>query len=308
MNPGRSCARCWWPSCRSNNRTTEVPDEACGGDETCFATRGAAGPLPYRAGHRSTAAKTPARQAQRGRPSGRCAASGRGRMRSRGASGGGTLCSGPPQLPQFSCGAVSTRSQWPRAGHPGFKHCTVQPDNVCIVSPRCQQGGTAERRASAAEILPAPLLENAPKNWRDCAPTALGVSIEIDTISGGTLPAGENPVWSACRRDADRSRCWLDPRCVQPGKCNGERFNTECAEGTEALRSLSGLGRCATASSRPLNCPESFMRRGSSALFASRTAVAGRFLGTRGFSPGVTGVCSHGAFAPDARCGCARNF
>src|ERR1700690_1972750 len=26
----------------------------------------------------------------------------------------------------------STRSQWPRAGHSGFKHCTVQPGRYCI--------------------------------------------------------------------------------------------------------------------------------------------------------------------------------
>jgi len=46
--------------------------------------------------------------------------------------GGGTFCSGAPQLAQQSWGRSWTRSQWPRAGQPGFKHCTVEPGRYCI--------------------------------------------------------------------------------------------------------------------------------------------------------------------------------
>ncbi len=56
----------------------------------------------------------------------------RGRIRKRGARGGGTLCSGAPQLLQRSERTASTRSQCPRAGHSVLRHCTVQPGKYCM--------------------------------------------------------------------------------------------------------------------------------------------------------------------------------
>jgi hypothetical protein len=82
------------------------------------------GPLPF--------ARNSKTQRGRGRNPGRYPTSGRGRMRKRGASGGGTLCRGAPQLLHISCGVSCTRNQWPRAAHSGFKHCTVQPGRYCI--------------------------------------------------------------------------------------------------------------------------------------------------------------------------------
>gem|GEM_PF-2803006 len=70
-----------------------------------------------------------------GRSLGRYALNGRGLIRNRGASGGGTLCRGAPQLLQLSCCVPSTRNQCPRAGHSGLKHCTVQPGRYCIALP-----------------------------------------------------------------------------------------------------------------------------------------------------------------------------
>jgi len=58
---------------------------------------------------------------------------GRARIRYRGGSGGGTLCSGAPQWLQHSWGASCRRNQRPRAVHSGFKHCTVPPAKVSIV-------------------------------------------------------------------------------------------------------------------------------------------------------------------------------
>jgi len=43
------------------------------------------------------------------------------------------LCSDDPQLLHNSCRSPSTRSQWPRAGQSGFRHCTVHPGKYCIV-------------------------------------------------------------------------------------------------------------------------------------------------------------------------------
>jgi hypothetical protein len=51
----------------------------------------------------------------------------------RGASGGGTLCSGELQLLQNSPPESPARSQWPRAAHSGLMHCTVQPGKYCTV-------------------------------------------------------------------------------------------------------------------------------------------------------------------------------
>ena len=63
----------------------------------------------------------------------------RGRMRKRGASGGGTLRRKSPQQgqwPSLPRGVVkSARSQWPRASHCGLMHCTVKPGMYCIYSP-----------------------------------------------------------------------------------------------------------------------------------------------------------------------------
>lgn len=56
-------------------------------------------------------------------------------MRSRGPKGGGTRCSGTPQLLQRSEWAWSTRNQWPRASHSGLMHCTVQPGRYCTPPP-----------------------------------------------------------------------------------------------------------------------------------------------------------------------------
>ncbi len=58
----------------------------------------------------------------------------------RGASGGGTLCSGALQLLQNSPPESPARSQWPRAAHSGLMHCTVQPGKYCtIFPPHCEQ-------------------------------------------------------------------------------------------------------------------------------------------------------------------------
>ena len=157
------------------------------------------------------------------------------------------------------------------------------------------------------------------KNWRDCAPSALGVSIEIDTISGGYFPEGKIP----CRMPGGGTTILLGVLCVKPGSGHGKGFNEGSAEKAQrARRRFGGLLRnlrCATASSRTLNYPESLVRRGFSALFASRTAVVGRFLGGLGFSPGVKAFGFMGLSrllrpdavsreAPEARCSCARNF
>lgn len=108
----------------SSLRGAALGDEAA--PVRAIAIPGAAEPLPSLENHRG-----------RGRNAGRYEVSGRGRMRNRGASGGGTLCSGAPQFPQRSCGASWIRNHCPRAAHSGFKHCTVHPGRYCIVlSPR----------------------------------------------------------------------------------------------------------------------------------------------------------------------------
>jgi hypothetical protein len=65
--------------------------------------------------------------------------SGRGRMRKRGLSGGGTLRRKSPQQghrPSSAMGPVaSARSQWPRASHNGLMHCTVKPGRYCMRTP-----------------------------------------------------------------------------------------------------------------------------------------------------------------------------
>ena len=58
---------------------------------------------------------------------GRYVVNGRGRIRSRGCSGGGTFCNGAPQASHSSEGAWLMRIQWPRTAHSGLMHCTVQP-------------------------------------------------------------------------------------------------------------------------------------------------------------------------------------
>jgi hypothetical protein len=70
-----------------------------------------------------------------GRKLGLYALNGRGLIRNLGGNGGGTPWSGAPQLLQISCCVPSTRSQCPRAGHPGLKHCTVEPGRYCIGLP-----------------------------------------------------------------------------------------------------------------------------------------------------------------------------
>jgi hypothetical protein len=66
-------------------------------------------------------------------------------------SGGGTRCSGAPQLLQNSDRTWSMRSQCPRAWQSGLMHCTVQPGKYCILAPRfpacacCKQDRSARR-------------------------------------------------------------------------------------------------------------------------------------------------------------------
>ncbi len=84
-------------------------------------------------------------------------------MRNRGASGGGTLCKGAPQLLQLSCCVPSTRNQCPRAGHSGLKHCTVQPGRYCIALPDLIPGPAALR----TPIAPVAAREIR-KRCRDC--------------------------------------------------------------------------------------------------------------------------------------------
>src|SRR5215470_1774306 len=73
-------------------------------------------------------------------------------MRNRGPNGGGTLCSGAPQLLHCSRGPASgrtesARSQCPRASHVGLMHCTVQPGKYC-------KGAPPEKLFLIARILP----------------------------------------------------------------------------------------------------------------------------------------------------------
>jgi hypothetical protein len=89
-------------------------------------------------------------------------------MRKRGAIGGGTLWRGPPQLLQLSWRVSSTRSQCPRAGHSGFKHCTVQPGRYCI-RPPVTLGAVDGPRGFCFPAAGAA----ARKSWRDCERRAL---------------------------------------------------------------------------------------------------------------------------------------
>jgi hypothetical protein len=79
----------------------------------------------------------------------------------RGASGGGTLCSGELQLLQNSPPDAPARSQWPRAAHSGLMHCTVQPGKYCTFPP-CDH---AQSFSDAA-----PLVFCEPKNHREKLP------------------------------------------------------------------------------------------------------------------------------------------
>ncbi len=73
----------------------------------------------------------------------------RGRSRSRGPSGGGTLCSGEPQLLQCSGPPAPARSQWPRPGHSGLMHWTVQPGRYCTLPPRRFRTSRRRRKSRA---------------------------------------------------------------------------------------------------------------------------------------------------------------
>jgi hypothetical protein len=122
----------------------------------------------------------------RGRRPGLYELSDLGRIRKRGASGGGTLCSDDPQLLQNSCRSPSTRSQWPRAGQSGFRHCTVHPGKYCIVL-------QFEIRAKSARTTPIPPVraELAGKMAELCGKRPC-VSTRIHTISSGAV-AKEKP-------------------------------------------------------------------------------------------------------------------
>lgn len=84
---------------------------------------------------------------------------GRGRIRKRGASGGGTVLSKSPQhgqRPSSAMGPVtSARSQWPRASHNGLMHCTVNPGRYCMRSPS-EAGAIGVRGQDAQQKLPWP--------------------------------------------------------------------------------------------------------------------------------------------------------
>lgn len=75
--------------------------------------------------------------AQRRHIAGRCEVNARGRMRNRGASGGGTLRRVSPQFgqrPSLDVAAVaSARSQCPRASQSWLMHWTVNPGKYCII-------------------------------------------------------------------------------------------------------------------------------------------------------------------------------
>jgi hypothetical protein len=105
-------------------------------------------------------------------------------MRNRGASGGGTLWSGAPQLLQISCGVPWTRSQWPRAGHSGVKHCTVQPGRYCILFPHSQHDPAEIERKAPTSVKNG----KRPVKLAGLCAGASSVSRKICTISRGAVP------------------------------------------------------------------------------------------------------------------------
>jgi hypothetical protein len=198
--------RCWRPSCRLNNRTTEVPDEACGGDETGLATRDTTGPLPYRAGHGSTAAEYPARYVSADVRAGDAPPT------DGAACGGVAPAAGARyEAPRRNCRSFLA-ARFPRAASGLARDIrgssTARSSRTAFASFRLAGHTDARRnrRRPPRKSLPSQLLEDPPKNWRDCARSSLGVSIQIDTISWGTLPAEENPVRRAWLRDHDLAR------------------------------------------------------------------------------------------------------
>jgi len=82
---------------------------------------------------------------------GRYEVKGRGRIRNRGASGGGTFRSESPQhgqRPSCDVAAVaSARSQCPRASHNWLMHWTVNPGRYCIIPPGTYFGPWAACRS-----------------------------------------------------------------------------------------------------------------------------------------------------------------
>lgn|ERR1700690_1447202 len=110
-------------------------------------------------------------------------------MRKRGASGGRTVWSGAPQLPQISCGESPTRSQCPRAAHSGFKHCTVQPGEYCI-GPHALQNFRASSGKGKHLAAEAHLQQTTPRGTGELCARRTSVSRKIDTISRGTVSEG----------------------------------------------------------------------------------------------------------------------
>jgi hypothetical protein len=82
------------------------------------------------------------------------------------------------------------------------------------------------RRRPPRKSLLSQLLEVPPKNWRDCAPSSLGVSIEIDTISWGTLPAGKfsaDSLASSVLQNASVPVIPSEARCLRSEWLSGTR-------------------------------------------------------------------------------------
>ena len=83
---------------------------------------------------------------------------GRGRMRKRGLSGGGTLRRKSPQQGQRPSSAIgpvaSARSQWPRASHNGLMHCTVKPGKYCMRTPSVASQLRGHMRTQVRQKLP----------------------------------------------------------------------------------------------------------------------------------------------------------
>ena len=79
---------------------------------------------------------------------------------------------------QTSCDASCMRSQWPRAGHSGVKHWTVQPGKYCI-------GASQSERAEFVEP------EKRPKNQRDCAPGRLVCQGKYIQLVGVAFPPAQ---------------------------------------------------------------------------------------------------------------------
>ena len=92
----------------------------------------------------------------------------------RGASGGGTLCSGELQLLQNSPPDAPARSQWPRAAHSGLMHCTVQPGKYCTFFPplfrRAPSRARTRMNNAQSSSDPAPPVFCEPENHREKLP------------------------------------------------------------------------------------------------------------------------------------------